>query len=482
MDILERLRNLVKAIDPTQPPKKRDMMMHLVWENVWNHFMAMNDANIEVDEYGYAEYNPDEMHWFQELYVGSGGALFALSVQAGKLYRSAVAVTDTGVTVGQPEQVVMRLEPLARTRVIARTDSNLPIFLSILATSTLNKANEIDTRALFDSFVERFTGETEYINIYHFDKEKSRIGKLQWIGRDENLLLGIWTPDDNIVGRAVAETIEADTEGDWGVSIEFMPDDEGKLVELIPGIEIRAFEAGELWGASVVRSAHACSWFTGHMTGAIERTMKMNKAVKAAIETLIKNPDALTEFETWVDGANRTITDSGAITRTDESATGEQPDLAAQVAALTTAVATLTQKVDAIGTPEQTEAPTIELDEEAAKGIAQAVFAGEGFRTLNDTVARISGAIEGNHKANTDALKALTDRVAKLEKDTGDRLAKVEQGEEEKLRDHDELKPRGSTVTVSWRAPRGKDEGQPTDQKTRSFADMASQTEAGWNR
>jgi hypothetical protein len=52
------------------------------------------------------------MHWFQELYIASGGGMFALSVQGGKLYRSAVAVSDTGVTVGTPEQVVTRFEPV----------------------------------------------------------------------------------------------------------------------------------------------------------------------------------------------------------------------------------------------------------------------------------------------------------------------------------------------------------------------------------
>lgn len=188
----------------------------------------------------------------------------------------------------------------------------------------------------------------------------------------------------------------------------------------------------------------------------------MNADVRAAIETLIKNPAALTEFETWVDGANRTIKDSGAVTRSTEAEPVTLESLAATVAALTA-------KFDAIGQP-ATEPQTIELDEAAAAGIAQAVFSGAEFRTMADSVARLSGAMEAQSKALLDSVQALTDRVASLEK-----------GDEEKLRAHDETKPQGGKVTLAWRAPRGKDEAKPTTEKTRSLAAAVNATEAAWN-
>lgn len=470
MTILERLRALLRSADPTAKPVKRDMMMHLVWENVYRHFGQMNEGMIGEDEFGNYDYDPDQMHWFQELYIASGGGMFALSVQGGKLFRSPVAVSDTGVTVGSPEQVVARFEPvnLQRTRVITRAANNLPIFLSILATAALNKANEIDTRALFDTFVERFKADEEYVNVYHIGKSQSRIGKLLWVGRDENLLLGLWSPDDNPVGRAVAATIEADVKGEWGVSIEFMPDNDGTLVELVPGIEIRAFEAGTLWGASIVRSAHACSWFTGHMTEAKERTFTMDKTVQDAIKTLISNPEALTEFEQWVDGANRTIKDSNAVTRTD----GSEADAPITLESLAATVAALSAKLDGFTVPatlEQTEVPTIELDEAAANGIAQAVFSGAEFRSLTDGVARLSGALEAQAKTLLESVEALTKRVASLEKD-----------DSEKLREHEEMKPAGNKITLAWRAPRGKDEAKPVAERTVSLANAASKTEQAW--
>lgn len=472
MSILDRLRALIRSADPTAKPVKRDMMMHLVWENVYRAFSQMNEGQMTTDEYGDYEYDPDRMHWFQELYIASGGGMFALSVQGGKLYRTAVAVSDTGVTVGTPEQVVTRFEPvnMQRTRVITRAENNLPIFLSILATAALNKANELDTRALFDTFVERFgqSDTEEYINVYHIGKDKSRVGRLLWVGRDENLLLGLWTPDDNPVGRAIANTLEADVKGEWGVSIEFLPDDDGNLIELIPGIEIRAFEAGTLWGASVVRSAHACSWFTGHMTETKERTFAMDKTVQDAIKTLISNPDALTEFEKWVDGANRTIKDSGAVTRTD----GSEADAPLTLETLAATVAALSAKLDGFTVPAtSTEAPTIELDEAAAAGIAQAVFSGAEFRGLTDGVARLSGALEAQAKTLLESVDALTKRVAALEKD-----------DSEKLREHEEMKPAGNKITLAWRAPRGKDEAKPVAERTVSLASAAAKTEQAWSK
>lgn len=483
MNLLERLRNLLQ-------PKKRDLMMGMVWEGVWSHFSEMNKN--AGNEYG--DYDPNLYQFFQELYVASGGGIFALSVQGGKLYRSAVTVTDAGVMVGMPEQIVMRFEPLQRTRIVTRLDNGLPVFLSILATAALNKANELDTRALFDDFISRFTGETEYMNVYHLDNDKSRIGKLLWIGRDENLLLGLWTPDDNIVGRAVAETLAADEKGEWGVSIEFLSDDEGYLVEVVPGIELRAFAKGELWGASVVRSAHACSWFTGHTK---ERVFTMNKEVKQAIETLIQDPDALKEFETWVDGANRTIKDSGAITRADAACTCDTeltaradgcPDsakLSVQVASLAETVTALSTQVAGIvnveATELSTENQTIEIGPEAAQGIAEAVFSGEAFRSLADGVARLSGALEAQSKQTLDAVQALTDRVVKLETTATERISKLERTDEDKLRDHDEMKPRGSNVTVAWRPSRGK-EDKPTNGKTMTLAQMARKTTEAWEK
>lgn len=468
MNILDRLRAIIRSADPTARPVKRDLMMHMVWENVYRHFEKMNSTGISYDEDGYPEYDPDQMHWFQELYVASGGGMFALSVQGGKLFRSPVAVSDAGVSVGTPQPVVARFEPvnLQRTRVITRADNNLPIFLSILATAALNKANELDTRALFDTFVERFGQgkEEEYINVYHLGKSKSRIGRLLWVGRDENLLLGIWTPDDNLVGRAIAQTIEADSNGEWGVSIEFLPDNDGTLVEIVPGIEIRAFEAGTLWGASVVRSAHACSWFTGHMTETKARTFTMEKTVADAIKTLIQNPEALTEFETWVDGANRTIKDTNAITRTDGS-----EDAPVTLESLAATVAALSAKLGATGILEQTELPALELDESAVEGITQTVLKRTEFTALSDGIARLSGALEAQTKALTQSVEALTVRVAQLE--TGD---------EEKLRAHDELKPKGSRIVATWRAPRGNDEQKPTTERTISFANAASRTEQNW--
>jgi 2'-5' RNA ligase len=45
MSILDRLRALIRSADPTAKPVKRDMMMHLVWENVYRAFSQMNEGH-----------------------------------------------------------------------------------------------------------------------------------------------------------------------------------------------------------------------------------------------------------------------------------------------------------------------------------------------------------------------------------------------------------------------------------------------------
>lgn len=193
----------------------------------------------------------------------------------------------------------------------------------------------------------------------------------------------------------------------------------------------------------------------------------MDKTVQDAIKTLISNPDALTEFEQWVDGANRTIKDSGAVTRTD----GSEADAPLTLETLAATVAALSAKLDGFTVPAtSTEAPTIELDEAAANGIAQAVFSGAEFRSLTDGVARLSGALEAQAKTLLESVEALTKRVAALEKD-----------DSEKLREHEEMKPAGNKITLAWRAPRGKDEAKPVAERTVSLANAASKTEQAWN-
>lgn len=453
---------------PAAEPVKRDTVMGSVWEQVNAAIWQRNgEADTMIEEMSY--------HYLQDLYVGSNGGIFAITTNQGRLFRSPVFVADAGVTVGEPVQVSVTFTPQQQTRAVGRTEDGRPVFLSIEGAATINKDGEIDSRALFDTFVERFKGDgSEYVNIYHVGKDKTRIGSYNWIGRDGYLLLGIWTADDTPLARAVAATLEADSAGEWGKSIEFLPDSEGELIELVPGIECRAFDAGTFQGASIVLADHACHWFTANRL-IKERTM--NDVVKAAVRKLVGGDETLlAQVEGMVDDTNRMITQSGAVTRTTEDAQAEEvvteettgPGMSDVLAAINE----LKAQVAGIQAATNQER-TIELTPEAAQGIATVIFTGSEFTQLANSVATISGALEQQGKQVTEQATALTARIAQLEEQTTKRLAVLERSEEDKIRTHDELKPRGSTVTVAWRAPRGQDaDGK---QKTRTVIDETDQ-------
>ena len=510
LSLLERLTEFVRQVtaELEQPDEaaaeeatateeratvERDTNLGQVWEQVRQHFWQAYLAAIRSEE----RTEGDPEHYLQDLYVGSGGGIFAITTNQGRLFRSPVFVSDNGVTVGEPVPVSVSFTPQQRTRAIARTEDGRPVFLSILGAATINKDGEIDSRALFDTMAERFKGDgSEYVNIYHLGKDKTRIGSYSWIGRDGYLLLGAWTPDDTPLARAVAATLEADEAGEWGNSIEFLPDDEGALVEIAPDIEVRAFDAGTFAGCSIVSTAHACHWFTANRL--LHKERNMNENVRAAVLKLVGGDESLLkQVEAQVDDTNRMIKDSGAVTRTAEGEQAQE-EAATETAVVTTleettgpgmadvltAITELKGQIAAVQATTQAER-TIELTPEAAQGIATVIFTGAEFTQLANSVATISGALEQQSRTAKEQAEALTARIAKLETQTAQRLAALERTEEQKIREHEEMKPRGSAVTVSWRAPRG-DDAAGGSQKARSSVDdtdkLLSELDARWGR
>jgi hypothetical protein len=111
-------------------------------------------------------------HWLQDLYYDAG-ELFAVTISAGRLYRWPVTVVGDLVTLGDPvavvvefaessERVIERVAtrpPGLLSRAVRQTRDGRWIGCSILCTATVNKMGILDSRQLFDSFVERFVGD-----------------------------------------------------------------------------------------------------------------------------------------------------------------------------------------------------------------------------------------------------------------------------------------------------------------------------------
>lgn len=311
----------------------------------------------------------NDYHWLQDLYVADDQSLFAITCSNGKLYRWPIQVgTDNTVTLSPAQEVKpMFATPQAQTlkKIQKRTDGRYEGF-AIMGTCALNKDGEIDTRRLFDCFVNRFKGNREYINIYHLGGDVTRIGEITMIFREGNLLVGHYVLDDNPVANAAGATLAADTNGEWGGSIEFLSDDAGTPVEIAQGIIANMYLSGTLQGFSIARAIRGAAWGTSHY---LTRTPIMDKKTLADITQLLGNdPAALQEFESWVDGANLRLKDS--ITRTTEEPTADPVVVAQATAPVTQAVTPL---------PDGTM-PEITVDDDLLAAITQAVQDSEWFR------------------------------------------------------------------------------------------------------
>lgn len=352
--------------------------------------------------------DPNLCHWFQDLYVADDGSIFAITVTNGKLNRWPVAIApDNTVTLGTPTEVmpVFATAKPHTLQPIKRTDGRYEGF-AILGTAALNKDGDIDSRALFDTFVERFTGVREYVNIYHIGGDVTRIGDIDLIFREENLLVGHYVLDDNPLARAVGATLAGDKTGVWGGSIEFISDDEGTEVEVAPGVRANVYTSGTLRGFSIATCADGAAWGTAHL---MTRTPPMNDALKEKIHKQLLGGDAeaIALFDQMLAVGNTRIAD--AITRTAEDSLAE-----------TTPVATpVTQEA----TPAVEQAVEMTPVEAAAEDMAAAEDTGDGGIVVDDALLQaVTAALQDSEwwQAQASASDELASRMTSLEQAVAD--------------------------------------------------------------
>lgn len=493
------IASFTKKTDEIRPTTnvERDTAISALWDGIWAEFQRLN-ADIEST-------GDNSFFYPQEIYVGDDGGIFMIAVRNGKLYRSRVVVNNDDIVLGSLEPVTATFNPTNRTSIVARTEDGRPVFASILSSAVLNKEQEIDSRALFDTFIERFKGDgSEYMNVYHLGKERSRIGEIRALFREDYLLIGLWVPDDTPAGRSVGRTLENDTTGKWGNSIEFLPDDYGQVID-IDDIKVRIYESGTLWGGSIVMSEHACAWFTAHQAlgNGVERTM--GQQMKDALLELFGDESILESeqfagFMRMAARANEAAVEQGVISRgetltgkqlqdiiraleaednngngqnqeSDHDAGEQEDDTGVTLEGIAATVGQLSATVESLKNSEGGQDNTIELTPEAATGIAEAVFQGADFQNVARSVEKLSISIEDKTKQIVAQVEGLVERVTAME----DRLKAVEADEDEKMRALDEGRPAGSKTTIAWRAPRSSNEADEKNGKKRaiSMADLA---------
>lgn len=349
---------------------------------------------------------------------------------------------------------------MART-VIRQMPNGQYRWLSVSATSTLNRVKEIDSRELFDSFkaIADATGKYPKRDIMHLGLwgEYFVTGQCDFMARDGNVYVTSGVYNDSALARAEIESREAHPEY-WGDSIAYQSlENPDVLIMGAPDEEdddsILIFKEGVIRFISTVPEALAASHYTRGSIQKMEvdRMWKdLDEATRTAFTVLFKDEAAAQEWwEANPDDVNRAIEESGMLTRTVEPEDTEpEPEPAPEE-------------------PEEAEPVVervLELDDEMIQEIVSRAIGADEFTThLSDFTDRL------------DAFQAALD---KLTEGVNSRLQELEKSEEEKERRYLEDLPRRELTRVTHR-PR--EENAPENDRDTSSDDRAEIALEGWS-
>ena len=250
-----------------------------------------------------------------------GAEMFAVIAVNGLLYKSPLIVSAGGVTLGELTQVEIDYKPVGQSiKTTRQTDGKYRWFAFPAATAVLNRSGELDSRQLFENFVQRIEDGAPYpyLSFYHVGKQIT-LGQVDYMAVDGYTLLmsGVW--DDAPLANAVRQAIEAAPDY-YGISIGYVYQPETKqILQIGEGISIPVYTDGILVECSILKETDAACLMTGAYTEGVNR---MNKKAKDELEKIVAGDPALeaqvAELEAHVDTVNAST--EGLIRREGEDA------------------------------------------------------------------------------------------------------------------------------------------------------------------
>ena len=274
--ITELFRKITAMFSPyieeeTEPEERAVAWQHM-YEQVWT---ASRDSDSEV--------------YLYEMYTDDNGGTYAIGTSEGRLFRAGVTVADGEASIGEWSPVQIQHVPVNRGLSVVRQADGRYRWAGISCTAILNKDSEIDSTTLFDRFVEHFAERSRendpvVLDFYHHD---IFLGEVDYVARDGYTFItsGLFNDDD--LGRAAAQGLEADPEY-WGQSIFYKPSAVPSLVTVGDDIQFPVWEDGELLRVALLPRDRASAWFTTINT----RSMDMDQKVKDALRRLIGDDKA----------------------------------------------------------------------------------------------------------------------------------------------------------------------------------------------
>jgi hypothetical protein len=365
-----------------------------------------------------------------------GSEMYAVVGMEGKLYKSPLILVPGGVKIGDMQEVEIDYKLVSSSnqfRIMQQADGKYRWFACPAATAVLNKNGYVNSRKLYDSFIQNLENNGyPYLTFYHIG-ESLKLGVADFVARDGYCLLVSGTFDDNPLAQQLASKADIFD----GVSIGFDPTDIQQM-QVGDGIEIPVHTAGILRECSALISTDAACLLTGFTVSTKGEKQSMDATVQKNLLALAKgNPDAeamAAQIIAEVDQTNQVIVNDDMV-RQQAQATTQETD-----PAVTPPVAPVTADPEA--------------EEEAPEGGQEIILTDEALEAISQGVA---GKLEARFTTQETALASLkqetSQSIASFQSQMDALKAQVEslgQSDEDKVAQALEDMPR-NTIVVGFR-------------------------------
>lgn len=306
--------------------------------------------------------NPAGFPWIHDVFHAEEGMSVVWS-DGGVLFSAPVNIDgDDMVSLGEVMQVKQEFTPVGRT-ILRQQDDGQWRWFSRSAVSVLNRVGEIDSTALFDSFIEHAheTDEWPTRQFFHRTGDAFTVGQTDWMGREGNVLLtsGIYNDSELAQAEIKARQVNPDA---WGDSIHFEPvgADSLELLEVTNGVIVPVYRQGRLIEISTLPEREAASWFT---SGVVQEASMKDREFEGLVKLFLEDEE---KARAWLDEhageLNRQIEEAGLVARSTE--------------------------------PTE-DAPThIEIGDDVLRDVTEAVLESETFTEQQSAVNALSGRLD----------------------------------------------------------------------------------------
>jgi len=330
----DMFKAIAEVINDLTAPKERAVSISEVFQGLQDQL----DKTPALDESGQPKEGTSS-GYVLDAYI-EGTSIFAVvTKEDGKLYKVPVSVDANGnIVTGEYSEVTMEFAPVSapspdntvrQVQVKRMADGQVRWFAVPACTAVVNRSGEIDSKALFDSFVSHIERGGEYpeLDFYHMG-ERLVLGKADWVAREGVTYCASGLFYDTDIAQAAIKALEADPNF-WGLSIAYIPTDYPEELRLKDGVRIPVFNSGINRYISLLPENTAASILTSISTQEVNR---MNEKVTEALKKLTGEDTALFDaIALKLDSVNRNA--EGMISRDATPAPAAQEPVAPVVEA-----------------------------------------------------------------------------------------------------------------------------------------------------